>query len=91
MFLSETLFSYKSAGFDCLGYGNSIQDSTANKLCFLKSFSKNSSAFAKDEVREKKSIPCQCKTKLKPPYNHLMRCSSPAVLWNRYLKFGSVS
>lgn len=53
MFLSETLFSYNSAGFNCLGFGYSIQDSTANELCFLKSFSKNSSVVAKDEVREK--------------------------------------
>jgi len=49
--LSEALFGYNLAVFNCLVYGYSVQDSTANKLCFLKSFSKSSSAFAKDEVR----------------------------------------
>lgn len=53
VFLSEILFSYNSAVFNCLGFSHFIQDSTENELCFLKSFSKNSSAIAKDEVREK--------------------------------------
>lgn len=55
-FLSKTLFRYNSSGFNCLGFGYSIQNCTVNELCLLKCYSKNSSASAKDEVREKISL-----------------------------------